>query len=165
MSTRQKLLLLAFLHCSLNAGTCGVVAADASSAPVNVGWRNDGSGRFPDAKPPLRWGMDQTGKKENISWVTSMPSTSAASPIVVGDKVFAASADCDLVCVDKKTGKIDPTTRALWPLPPWQGSIYLSGGTREQPSSLSQAASSSKSPRTRSSAWFRDDTMPARRGR
>jgi outer membrane protein assembly factor BamB len=42
----------------------------------------------------------------NIIWATKMPSWCGSCPIVVADKVFAMSEDSDLVCLDKKTGKI-----------------------------------------------------------
>lgn len=72
----------------------------------NVGWRKDGSGSFPKATPPLTWNQDKDGKTENILWKTEMPNSSASSVIVVGDKLFTASRNYDLVCLDKNTGKI-----------------------------------------------------------
>lgn len=43
---------------------------------------------------------------ENIRWMTKMPATSHASPIVVGDRVFVQSERTDLICLDSRTGKI-----------------------------------------------------------
>jgi outer membrane protein assembly factor BamB len=42
----------------------------------------------------------------NIRWVTRMPSWSWAMPIIVGDRIFTTSEPADLVCVDKRDGKI-----------------------------------------------------------
>jgi len=71
-----------------------------------VGWRNDGTGHFPDAKPPLKWGRTQTGRTQNIVWQTELPGPSAASPIVVGGRIFVTADHCDLVCLEKRTGRI-----------------------------------------------------------
>ena len=70
-----------------------------------VGWRNDGTGIFPDAKPPLKWGM-KDGKTTNVVWQTELPNFSASSAIVVGDRIFTGSKQYDLLCLDKKTGNI-----------------------------------------------------------
>ena len=35
----------------------------SSAGETNVGWRGDGSGRFPDASPPLTWGRVSTAMK------------------------------------------------------------------------------------------------------
>ena len=76
------------------------------SAEHPVGWRGDGTGHFPGATPPLTWGRTLDGRSSNIVWETPMPSDSGASAIVVGDKILVTSQGYDLVCVDKKTGKI-----------------------------------------------------------
>ncbi len=72
-----------------------------------VGWRGDGTSRFPDQHPPLQWDAE-TGK--NIRWRTLMPNWSNSSPIVVGDKVFVTSEPTDwapiLICCDADSGEI-----------------------------------------------------------
>ncbi len=45
-------------------------------------------------------------ENKNIAWMTTMPGTSNASPIVVGSKIFTPAETYDLVCVNKADGKI-----------------------------------------------------------
>ncbi len=49
-------------------------------------------------------------KTENVKWVAPMPGSSAATPVIWGDKVFVSSADSQTkkqlaICLDRKTGK------------------------------------------------------------
>jgi len=78
----------------------------APSAEKPVGWRGDWSGRFPGATPPLKWGRKLDGSIDNIAWIAETPSFSGSSPVIAGNKIFITSASCDLVCFDKKTGKL-----------------------------------------------------------
>ncbi len=66
-----------------------------------VGWRTDGSGRYPKAEPPIHWGVDK-----NVVWKTQMPSFSVATPVIVGDKIFTCSDPTSLICVNKADGKV-----------------------------------------------------------
>jgi hypothetical protein len=50
-----------------------------------VGWRTDGTGRYPDAQPPTEWSA-----QSNVVWKTPLPKPSNATPILVGDRLFAA---------------------------------------------------------------------------
>jgi len=75
-----------------------------------VGWRGDGTGKFPEATPPLTWSF-KDGKGTNIVWQTRMPLESPSSVIVVGEKLFTTGNNFELICVDKRTGKI------LWARP------------------------------------------------
>ena len=79
---------------------CCVVLIPMAAAET-VGWRGDGSGRFPDADPPTEWSKDQ-----NIVWKTEMPNWSNSSPIVVGGKLFVGCEPSDLICCDVNDGKI-----------------------------------------------------------
>lgn len=45
-------------------------------------------------------------ESENIAWVTKMPGNSVSSPVVVGDRLFTVAEIGDLLCLDRKTGKI-----------------------------------------------------------
>ena len=71
-----------------------------------VGFRGDGNGMFPDATPPTEWEMNAAGRKKNIIWQTPLPSASPSSAIVVGPNVYSCGGNWDLICVDKKSGKI-----------------------------------------------------------
>jgi outer membrane protein assembly factor BamB len=43
---------------------------------------------------------------ENIAWMTKMTGRSMSAPIVVGDRIFIGSGMTDLLCLDKKSGKV-----------------------------------------------------------
>jgi len=43
---------------------------------------------------------------KNIAWMTRMAGRSMSAPIVVGDRVYIGSGMTDLLCLDKKTGRI-----------------------------------------------------------
>jgi outer membrane protein assembly factor BamB len=61
----------------------------------------DGTGNFPDARPPLDWSATR-----NVAWSTAMPSWSNASPILVGGRIFVLSEPDTLICVNAADGKI-----------------------------------------------------------
>jgi len=42
----------------------------------------------------------------NIAWMTKMTGRSMSQPIVVGERIFLGSGMTDLLCIDKKTGKV-----------------------------------------------------------
>ena len=86
--------------------TCGtLVVALAAAAPGAaggvVGWRTDGTGRYPDATPPIKW-----SPTSNVVWRTPMPDWSNATPVIVGDRLFVCSEPATLVCVSLTDGKI-----------------------------------------------------------
>jgi len=64
-----------------------------------VGWRNDGTGRFPDAEPVTEW-----SKTSHVLWSAKVGS-SASSPIAVEGKVLVTAEPDLLVCLDAGTGK------------------------------------------------------------
>ncbi len=66
-----------------------------------VGWRTDGTGKYPDATPVVEWSPES-----NVIWQTPMPDFSNATPIIVGDKLFVCSEPATLICVDTRTGNI-----------------------------------------------------------
>ncbi len=47
-----------------------------------------------------------TYETKNIRWMARMIGRSTSQPIVVGDRIFVGSGISDLLCLDKKTGKI-----------------------------------------------------------
>ena len=74
-------------------------AAFRPSAERPVGWRGDGSGRYPSADPVSRW-----SEKENVLWKTEV-GAGQSSPIVVGPRVFITAEPDLLICLDAETGK------------------------------------------------------------
>lgn len=43
---------------------------------------------------------------KNILWATPLPERTNASPIIVGDRVFTPAEPDELICLDKRTGKV-----------------------------------------------------------
>jgi outer membrane protein assembly factor BamB len=78
-----------------------VLFALAGSAAEPVGWRNDGTGRFPSATPPTEW-----SREKNVTWKVALPGPSYGAPIVVGEHLFVASDPGDLLCVRRSDGKV-----------------------------------------------------------
>ena len=81
----------------------------APSPESPVGWRGDGTGRYPGAIGPTVWerkaGTEGYTTK-GIVWMAPLPNNGVGSPIVVGDRIFLTAEVYDLVCLDKKTGRI-----------------------------------------------------------
>ncbi len=97
-------------------------AADANAADaVNVMWRFDGSGRFPNIHPPSEWRMDR-----NVLWKTPVAIGGYSSPIVVGNKIFVTAEMGSLICLDIADGKIL-----------WQKDLF-SPDSRDIPAGLSK---------------------------
>ena len=72
----------------------------ASAGPV--GWRYDGTGRFPGPAPVTSWDV-ATGK--NILWRTPMPRWGNASPVVVVGKVIVTGEPDRVYALDAATGQ------------------------------------------------------------
>jgi len=65
-----------------------------------LGWRMNGSGRYPDADPPTFWTAGQ-----NIVWsVPFQHGASYSSPVLVGDKLLTTAGPALVVCLDAHTG-------------------------------------------------------------
>ncbi|HSI32653.1 MAG: PQQ-binding-like beta-propeller repeat protein [Phycisphaerae bacterium] len=93
-----------------------VTAAEPAPAtpppsPENpVGWRRDGTGRYPDVDPPITWARARRDagayETKGITWMTPMPAGGVSCPIVVGDHIYLTTEVCDLVCLDAKDGRL-----------------------------------------------------------
>ena len=77
------------------------VLTSLAAAGDVVGWRTDGTGKYPDADPPTKWSATET-----IVWKTPMPSWSNSTPIIVGDRLFVCSEQTTLLCLRLSDGKI-----------------------------------------------------------
>ena len=65
-------------------------AAETASPVINL--RNDGTGVYPDAKPPLRW-KACTADPKGALWSTPLPGPAEISQPVIGDdRIFVHSA-------------------------------------------------------------------------
>lgn len=71
-----------------------------SIAQTPLGFRTDGTGRYPDAKPPLHWGPEQ-----NVVWKIALTQSNSI-PVILGPKLFTCAEPCVLLCVDKATGQV-----------------------------------------------------------
>jgi outer membrane protein assembly factor BamB/fructose-specific component phosphotransferase system IIB-like protein len=100
-------LCLSEAYAQADPSTAGAPSKPTSAPAAKVvGWRGDGTGRYPDANPPTEWYLKENGESKNILWKTKLPCYSWATPIIVGDKVFTRSEPYDLICLDKNTGKL-----------------------------------------------------------
>ncbi|MEL7059714.1 MAG: PQQ-binding-like beta-propeller repeat protein [Acidobacteriota bacterium] len=90
----------------LSSMTCTGLVACLASAPLAaevVGFRMDGDGRYPDAKPPINW-----SPTDNVAWKLPLSSWSNASPVLLeatGVVVVMNEPD-EIVAVDMVTGKV-----------------------------------------------------------
>ena len=97
-------------------GLLGLVAvlwlASSSWAADVRGWRNDGTGVFPDADPPTSWGP---GKNEVWSTVLGDKGIGNASPVLIGDRLLTAVDPFILVCLRASDGTVLwKTSHDLW---------------------------------------------------
>jgi outer membrane protein assembly factor BamB len=76
-------------------------ASDPVGAAAPVGWRNDGTGCFPDASPPSEW-----SPAKNVLWKLALPGSGYGAPIVVGERLFVVSDPAELLCVRRSDGKV-----------------------------------------------------------
>ena len=65
-----------------------------------IGFRTDGTGRYPTAQPPLEWSLEK-----NVVWKIKLTQSNAI-PVILGDKLFTCTDPCVLICVNKADGKI-----------------------------------------------------------
>src|SRR5262245_52255645 len=73
----------------------------AAQAADSVGWRTDGSGTYPNARPPLEWSTTK-----NVVWKTPMPGYGVSHPVPLGHRIFICSEPCILLCIHRDDGKI-----------------------------------------------------------
>ena len=78
--------------------TISLCGSAMSQSPI--GFRTDGTGRYPDTDPPLHWSTD-----ENVVWNIELPKSNAI-PVILGEKLFTCAEPCVLLCVNKADGKI-----------------------------------------------------------
>ena len=76
------------------------VALGSPVAQMPLGFRTDGTGRYPDADPPIVWGVDK-----NVVWHIPLTQSNAI-PVILGDKLLTCAEPCVLLCVNKVDGKI-----------------------------------------------------------
>jgi outer membrane protein assembly factor BamB len=70
-----------------------------------IGWRGDGTGRYPGATPPTVWARKK-GANQNIAYMTRLPAGGVSCPVIVGDRIFLTTEVSDLVCLSKADGRV-----------------------------------------------------------
>lgn len=81
-----------------------------------IGWRGDGGGRYPDAKPPKSWSAGT-----NVLWKSDSPGGGYSSPVLVGKSLLLTVEPFHLVCLDADEGGI------VWQQTASYGDILSSG--------------------------------------
>lgn len=71
-----------------------------------VGFRGDGTGRYPAAQPPTVWDRKKSGEGRNIIWSARLPGIAVSSPIIVGPRIYLTVEPHDVVCLEKQSGKV-----------------------------------------------------------
>lgn len=74
--------------------------AAAAAFAATTGWRTDGTGRYPEATPPLAWSATS-----NVVWQTALPPGNG-TPVPCGDRVFVCAEPFTLICVKAADGAI-----------------------------------------------------------
>ena len=108
--------LLAFVSTTIAAAPTTKAAAAplgstkfAPSSDHPIGWRGDGTGRYPGATPPTSWERKRSGAgyaARGILWAAPLPNGGVSCPIIVGNRIFVTCEPADLVCLDKGSGQI-----------------------------------------------------------
>ena len=96
-------------------------------AATTTGFRDDGSGRYPDANPIVQWSVTN-----HVVWKTALTNWSNSSPILVGNRIFVCAGPATLICVSAKDGSIlwqDSITNLPTPLPPTHNSNGYTSAT------------------------------------
>lgn len=89
--------------------TMVILACRVSSPPA--GFRGDGSGLYPESRPPAEW-----GDKKNVKWLTRL-GKGYSSPVFSEGCVYVTSEPPELACLDAATGAI------RWQVPLQSGNL------------------------------------------
>lgn len=84
------------------AALIALATTTLAAEPV-IGFRNNGTGAYPDADPPMVWSCTS-----NVVWRWQQDPLTAftiSSVIVVGDRLFTLGHPMTFYCLDKNTGK------------------------------------------------------------
>src|SRR5262245_29776474 len=121
------------------ASLCEAAAPPAAADRIEVAatdwpwWRGPTRDGVSRQEPPLKWGAAQ-----NVLWQAAIPGRGHGSPIVVGDRVFVATADEEsqeqsLLCYSAKTGK------QLWQTTIHKGGLVKGGNNKSSHASSTPA--------------------------
>ncbi len=65
------------------------------------GWRNDFSGVYENADPPMAWDPHE---KINVRWIKEMDEMSYSAPLIIGERVYTFAEPNVMLCVNKADG-------------------------------------------------------------
>lgn len=74
------------------------IGASSTSASESLGWRGDGSGRFPEAHPPTK--IDEA----TATWKTPMPGAGSSQPVILEDLVVLTAEPAWIIGLDRTDG-------------------------------------------------------------
>jgi outer membrane protein assembly factor BamB len=118
---------------NLRTAVCLALLPGALAAGDWPAWRGpEGNGVSREAGLPLRWSPDQ-----NVAWKLALPSWSAATPIVWGERIFLSVADGEqlaLWCVERGKGTL------AWKRPLGAGNLKLRKHNMSSPSPVADAS-------------------------
>ena len=77
-----------------------LVGLSAFANASSCGWRNNGTGQFPDADPPIEW-----SPSKNVKWSVMLGAMGFSSPVVFRNRVFVLCEPNVLYCVNVADGK------------------------------------------------------------
>ncbi len=106
----------------LNGRTVAIERGQAVKVATRRGWNRllvkaaSGQAAVPEGQNPWvsRWRfaaylepvLPVSYETNNVAWMTKMTGRSMSAPIVVGERVYVGSGMTDLLCLDKRTGKV-----------------------------------------------------------
>jgi len=90
------------LHPSSLVVLCGLILSlPPASAQRAIGWRTDGTGKYPNVSPPTEW-----SRTKNVVWSTKLPNWGNSSPAISQGRIFVCAEPNTLVCLSASDGKI-----------------------------------------------------------
>jgi len=90
----KRIATLMVLAAAAAATAMAAAPAAEQQAPKTAGWRNDATGVFPEATPPLKWSAT-----ENIIYRRPLPDWGNATPAVMGDRMFFCADAARRICI------------------------------------------------------------------
>ena len=93
--------VLSILRSAKASLVAGIVLGCSLSLADTPGFRGNGNGQFPAAKPPLKWSEDN-----GVAWSAPLPGKSHSSPILVKNRVLISSDPAELLCLDATSGEV-----------------------------------------------------------
>jgi outer membrane protein assembly factor BamB len=90
-------------------------AASLSGAEA-VGWRGDGSGSYPNARPPRSWSKDS-----GVVWKAELPGRGYGSPVILGKRLFVMAEPAHVICLNADDGEVA-----------WQGTVDYAAALGEK---------------------------------